>query len=35
MGAVGSAFTSMVNPQDVETVRPYVSKLGLVFESDE
>jgi hypothetical protein len=32
MGAMGSAFTSMVNKEDIETVRPYTEKLSAVFD---
>ncbi len=33
--ALNSAFSSMVNPQDIETVKPFMSKLDVVFKEEE
>ena len=34
MEAMNSTFASQVNKQDVETVRPYVTKLGKLFDKE-
>lgn len=35
MGSIGTAFTSLANKEDIETVRPYADKLDVVLDLDE
>ncbi len=34
MGAVGSAFVSMVHEKDIETVRPFISQLDVILDEE-
>jgi hypothetical protein len=34
LGAMGGTFKSMANEQDIETVKPFIDKLDLLFEEE-